>query len=78
MLQHKYPELKIEGENFPPPRWRLQLAQFLGIAKLVMIVMIVAGIDPFTGVLNTGATPSWFRWMMENKLYASMMLFFLR
>jgi len=75
MLQQKYPELAIEGDNFSPGGFRLQAAQFIGVAKLAIIVMVLASINLFQNVGQP--TPSWWAWMLENKLYACMMTFFL-
>lgn len=75
MLQQKYPSLAIEGDNFPPPTWKWQLAQILGYAKLVIIVCILAHFNPFV-YLGVNVTPSIFQWALDNKFYACMMLFF--
>ncbi len=66
----------MEGENFPPPGWRLQLAQIFGFAKIAVIVMIMANINPFP-FLGLAQTPSWFIWLTENKLYGCLMIFFI-
>ena len=34
ILQHKYPSLTIEGENFPPPFYKQKMASFLVIYYL--------------------------------------------
>jgi len=73
MLQQKYPTLAIEGDNFPPPTWKWQLAQLMGYAKLAIIIALLANFNPF---VYLGETPSMFQWAMENKFYACMMLFF--
>eukprot|EP00088_Acartia_fossae_P058786 TRINITY_DN6923_c0_g1_i2.p1 TRINITY_DN6923_c0_g1~~TRINITY_DN6923_c0_g1_i2.p1 ORF type:complete len:145 (-),score=30.49 TRINITY_DN6923_c0_g1_i2:439-873(-) len=75
MLHQKYPEIAIEGDNFAPGGYRLQLAQFVGVAKMAVIVMVLASINLFQNVGQP--TPSWWVWMLENKLYACMMTFFL-
>ncbi len=66
----------MEGDNFSPPGWRLQLAQFLGVAKIALIVLIVASINPFP-FLGFEQSPSWFQWLCENKLYGCLMIFFI-
>jgi len=65
----------IEGDNYPPATWKWQLAQFLSYAKMVLIICIVASINPlnYTGI----QTPNVLAWAMENKLYACMMIFFI-
>jgi selT/selW/selH-like putative selenoprotein len=75
MLHQKYPEIAIEGDNFPPGGARLQLAQFFSVAKIAVIVMVLASINLFQNVGQP--TPGWWAWMLENKLYACMMTFFL-
>jgi len=75
ILHQKYPTLMIEGDNYPPATWKWQLAQFLSYAKMVLIICIVASINPlnYTGI----QTPNVLAWAMENKLYACMMIFFI-
>lgn len=75
MLQQRYPELAIQGDNFPPGGFRLQLAQLISVSKIIVIVMVLASINLFQTVGQP--TPSWWSWMLENKLYACMMTFFL-
>lgn len=75
MLQQKYPELAITGDNFSPGGYRLQFAQIIGVMKMAIIVMVLASINLFQNVGQP--TPSWWAWMLENKLYACMMTFFL-
>ena len=31
ILEHRYPSLKLQGENYPPPYLKLKLAEFLVI-----------------------------------------------
>lgn len=75
MLSQKYPGLAIEGDNFPPPTWKSQLAQFIGFGKILLIMLIVATINPFP-FFGDGSTPNWFSWLLENKLYGCLMIFF--
>ena len=79
MLQQKYPQLAISGDNYPPPSWRLQLSQIIGLAKMAVILCVVSGFNPFPIVagLPDEQTPQWFKWLLENKLYACLMIFFL-
>jgi len=74
-LHQKYPQLVIEGDNYPPDPWKWQLANFFSYTKLALIICIIASINPFnfTGI----ETPAVFAWAQENKFYASMMIFFL-
>ena len=43
--------LMNSGDNFPPPTWKMQLAQFISYAKIVVIMLLVASINfwPFLG-----------------------------
>lgn len=75
ILQQKYPDLAIQGDNFPPTPWKWQLAQFLGMSKFVIIICVILNLNPFQW---TGApTPGVYEWLLTNKLYACMMVFFL-
>ena len=63
----------------PPPAGDRSVCVFCpicaqGVAKLVLIMLVVAGGNPFQ-MLNQ-ATPQWWNWMQENKIYGCMMLFF--
>lgn len=51
------------------------MAQMLGAAKLLFIVMIIAGINMWEWLGQE--TPSWWTWFVNNKIYACMMVFFL-
>ena len=75
MLSQKYPGLAIQGDNFPPPAWKAQLAQFIGVSKMLVIFCVLMGINPFSYL--GGETPGWWNWLAENKLYACLMVFFL-
>nr|CAG4649687.1 EOG090X0DP2 [Scapholeberis mucronata]SVE93884.1 EOG090X0DP2 [Scapholeberis mucronata] len=75
ILQQKYPHLTIEAENYPPPLLRQKMAQFLGILKILLILLVVSGTNVFEylGV----QTPSVWEWTQQNKFYACLMTFFL-
>jgi len=75
ILQQKYPDMFISGDNYPPGGFRLQAAQFFSIVKFAIILMVLATFDPFQAVGQE--TPAWAAWMLENKIYACMMTFFL-
>lgn len=75
IIRQKYPNLVIEGDNFPPPPVKAIIAQGLGMFKLAMLGMIIVGYNPFPALgVNT---PSMFDWALQNKLYSCMMLFFI-
>lgn len=73
-IQQKYPELAIEGDNYPPPPVRQYGAHFLSYLKLALIVLLISGQNPFT-MLGL-ETPGVVNWALQNKMYACMMLFF--
>ena len=74
-LHERFPALSIEGDNYPPPATRAAFAQFLSIFKLIVIVMVVSGQNPFP-LLNMD-TPGFVTWAQENKIYACVMIFFI-
>ena len=45
ILQQKYPDLSIRGDNFPPGGFRLQTAQILSVIKFLVIMMVLARCD---------------------------------
>nr|SVE75391.1 EOG090X0DP2 [Daphnia dolichocephala] len=75
ILQQKYPSLAIEGENHPPPFLNQKIAQFLGIVKILLILLVISGTNVF-GHLGV-QTPSVWEWTQQNKFYACLMTFFL-
>jgi len=75
MINQRYPDIKIVGENYNPVAWKLYLTQFLSSFKILVIGFIIFGYNPFQ-YLNL-ETPAIFNWAVENKLYASMMIFFI-
>lgn len=74
-IQQKYPDLLIQGDNYPPPATRAIAAQALSIVKIVALLLIVSGQNPFTWF--QAETPNFWNWALQNKIYACMMLFFL-
>jgi len=75
-IQQKYPDLIIQGDNYPPTTVKAYLAQALGILKIVVILMIVSGQNPFT-FFNV-ETPDLYTWAQNNKIYACLILFLYR
>jgi len=74
-IQQKYPELIIQGDNYPPTAIKAYIAQALSVAKIIVILMFVSGQNPFT--FCNVPTPGIYTWAVENKIYASLILFFL-
>jgi selT/selW/selH-like putative selenoprotein len=75
VLREKYPGVVIEGANYPPGQVKSLISQFIGVAKIALIVMVVAGRDPFPSMGMQ--TPNIFNWMLNNKLSSCLMLFML-
>ncbi|CAG0914875.1 unnamed protein product, partial [Notodromas monacha] len=76
LLRERYPDILIEGDNFPPPTLKMYLAQFLGVFKLVLIVAIVAGAESLS-MVGISQAPEWFQSLTRHKLYSCLMVFFL-
>ena len=74
ILREKYPDLLVLGDNYPPPAWRMIFAQCLGLVKLLLIISVALGFNVWTYFRM--APPSWFNWLLENKIYGCMMVFF--
>lgn len=66
MIQQRYPLLRIEGDNYPPPPIRKTLASLLGSVKFILIIGVVIGINPFH-LLNI-ETPRAFQYAYDNKV----------
>ncbi|GAB0095433.1 Selenoprotein T [Sergentomyia squamirostris] len=75
ILNEKYPEILVRGGNYDPPGFNLYLSRFVLLTKLILIVVIVSSFDLF-GFLGQPVAPGWWRWCIENKIYACMMIFF--
>lgn len=74
-IHDRYPDLLIRMHPHPIPPLRLYPAKLLGILKLLIIFCIVLTINPFP---HLGIpTPQIFQWALQNKVYASMMVYFL-
>ncbi|CAL8320390.1 unnamed protein product [Boreogadus saida] len=73
-LNQRYPDIRIEAENYLPMPLYRHIATFLSTFKLVVIGLIIIGKDPFA-LLGMQAPGVW-TWGQENKIYACMMVFF--
>jgi len=74
LISQRYPSLRVEGVNYPPHPVKFGLAQALSVLKVIFIILIAVGRNPFEyfGM----QTPQFFIWAINNKIYACMMLFF--
>lgn len=73
-LYQRYPDIRIEGENYLPLPLYRHIASFLSMFKLLLIGVIILGKDPFA--LCGMQAPGIWVWSQENKIYACMMVFF--
>ncbi|GAA6090965.1 thioredoxin reductase-like selenoprotein T1a [Tachysurus ichikawai] len=73
-LSQRYPDIRIEGENYLPLPIYRHIASFLSIFKLFLIGLVIVGKDPF--MLFGMESPRLWTWSQENKIYACMMVFF--
>ncbi|KAJ8378107.1 hypothetical protein AAFF_G00248210 [Aldrovandia affinis] len=74
VLNQRYPDIRIEGENYLPLPIYQHVASFLSMFKLALIGLVILGKDPFV-FLGMQAPGIWV-WGQENKIYACMMVFF--
>ncbi|XP_017765435.1 PREDICTED: selT-like protein [Eufriesea mexicana] len=71
ILNKKYPELQISGENYNPSPNKMFIAKLLSLVKISLIVLIVIGLD-------FGQPPaSLWQWCIENRIYSCIMIFFI-
>ncbi|KFB52536.1 selenoprotein T [Anopheles sinensis] len=75
IIREKYPEITIRGSNYDPSGFNMLLSKVMLVTKLLLIIVLMSNYDigryighPFAG---------WWRWCTNNKMYASMMIFFL-
>lgn len=75
-IHQNFPKVRIEGDNYPPPRPRQMLASVLSLAKLAVMAIVLLGerlqiweslnVDP----------PQVYIWATQNKMYACILIFF--
>ncbi|VDP38335.1 unnamed protein product [Soboliphyme baturini] len=66
LIKDRFPTIIVEGDNYPPPPIKAFLAQAVSAFKIVMLISIIFGINPFS-YLGTG-TPNIYSWAMDNKM----------
>lgn len=70
-----YPDIRIKGENYPPTPFNRCVGQLVSYLKLLSILLIVSGQNPF---LFLGLqTPRAWTWSQDNKIFSCLMAFFL-
>ena len=58
--------ITLEGGNYDPVFWKLQLARALSYLKIVVIAVVALGVNPFPSLGM--ATPRFFDWAVSNKV----------
>ncbi|KAJ8338564.1 hypothetical protein SKAU_G00375300 [Synaphobranchus kaupii] len=74
-ISQLYPDIRIEGENYPPKPVNKYIANFVSYFKLLAIALIVSGQNPFA-FLGIDTPRIWF-WSQDNKVFSCLMTFFL-
>ncbi|MFT7810211.1 selenoprotein T2-like [Arapaima gigas] len=74
-ISQLYPDIRIEGENYPPKPINKYLANFISYFKFLIIALIVSGQNPFPFLGMD--TPTVWSWGQENKIFSCLMMFFL-
>lgn len=74
-ISQLYPDIRIEGENYPPKPLSKYIANFVSYFKLLAIALIVSGQNPFP-FLGMDTPRIWF-WSQDNKIFSCLMTFFL-
>lgn len=67
-LRQRFPDLQVEGGNYPPPALNSAIASALGYGKLFAIAALVIADKN----MAAEAGPEWFKWMRENKVWRRM------
>ncbi|XP_049788233.1 thioredoxin reductase-like selenoprotein T homolog CG3887 isoform X2 [Schistocerca cancellata] len=75
IIQQKYPHIRVEGENYQPPRLSLVISRILSVSRLSLIFLIITGFNIFE--IFQIAQPVWWSWCIDNKIYSSMMVYFM-
>ncbi|CAK9806571.1 Thioredoxin reductase-like selenoprotein T [Anthophora quadrimaculata] len=72
ILQQKYPELQIGGENYIPSENKLIFAKTFSFLKIALLVLIISGFD----FAELGESSLW-QWCINNRFYSCIMIFFI-
>ncbi|KAF4105233.1 hypothetical protein G5714_014564 [Onychostoma macrolepis] len=74
-ISQLYPDIRIEGENYPPKPISKYIGNFVSYFKLLAIALIVTGQNPFQ--MFGMNTPRIWSWGQENKIFSCLMAFFI-
>ncbi|NXV81493.1 SELT protein, partial [Atlantisia rogersi] len=66
VIRQRYPDIRIEGENYLPQPVYGHIASFLSVFKLVLIGLILVAKDPFA-CFGLQAPRIW-QWGQENQV----------
>ncbi|VDM76615.1 unnamed protein product [Strongylus vulgaris] len=64
-VRDKYPEMSVEGSNYPPVKWKEYLAHTINILKIAAIAIVITGRNPFAS-FGMGE-PAILQWAQSNK-----------
>lgn len=70
--------MRIEGSNYPPTPVNRVLGNLVFYLKLLVLVLIVSGTNPFR-LCNIDPSETWSRawiWTQQNKIFSCLMAFF--
>jgi selT/selW/selH-like putative selenoprotein len=75
-LETRYPEFsgKVAGGNYPAPPYAIMAVQLAGLLQWGLIALMFAGSSIFSTLGM--AEPDWYKSMLENKMSAFIMVFF--
>ncbi|TMS01793.1 Selenoprotein T2 [Larimichthys crocea] len=74
-ISQLYPDIRIEGENYPPTPFNRCVGNLVSYLKLLSILLIISGQNPF--ILLGLDTPRAWTWSQDNKIFSCLMAFFL-
>lgn len=73
ILGEKYPHIRIVGDNYNPSSTNMYLSKLVFGMKVAMIILILSKYNIFAAMGQE--PPSWWRHLLDNKLYACTMIF---
>uniref|UniRef100_A0A3Q2CEP7 Selenoprotein T n=1 Tax=Cyprinodon variegatus TaxID=28743 RepID=A0A3Q2CEP7_CYPVA len=73
-ISQVYPDIRIQGENYPPTPLNRFLGNLISYLKLISILIVVSGQNPFP--LLGIDTPAAWTWSQNNKIFSCLMAFF--
>jgi len=74
ILAEKYPQIEVSGGNYNPPGMNMYLSKLIFVVKILLMVVILTSFNIFEVVGLQ--IPMWWRHLLSNKLYATLMIFF--